>query len=163
MMEYKSASISHDELYRYVLYRSEDGIPVNTTLFVMLNPSTADANVNDRTIKKCIKFARAWGRDAICVANLYAYRSTDPKQLLHILDPVGPDNNYWLRCLARRHTHVVCAWGNHAKQERVDDFLKLIKGLGVDLWCLGINKSGSPKHPLYIKNSQHLIEWARND
>ena len=155
------AFISDCEKYRYWLKR-EPQIQMpekGTVLFVMLNPSTADASIDDPTIRRCRGFAKLWDCNGIIVANLYALRSTDPKQLWNSDDPVGKSNDYWLRTLASEHIDVVCAWGANAKQERVDKFKLMMGEVGARLWCLGTTKSGVPKHPLYIKADQPLLEW----
>lgn len=88
-----SASISGD--YRYRLGRAWAGGP--TCTFIMLNPSTADADQDDPTIRRCVGFAKALGCGALEVVNLYAYRATNPRDLLRQDERVGPENDYWLR------------------------------------------------------------------
>lgn len=129
-------------------------------LFVMLNPSTADAEQDDKTIRRCRGFARDWGCAGITVANLYAYRATKPAKLWLADDPVGPDNDNHLRELAKEYGEVVCAWGADAKQERVDQVVEIFRKAGTRLRCLGVTKSGAPRHPLYIKADQPLTEWS---
>lgn len=156
-----NALISDCEKYRYWLTRScENMFPEKgSALFVMLNPSTADANIDDPTIRRCIGFARSWDCNSLTVANLYAYRATKPSELWKCNDPIGPDNDRWLWKLAKEHGDIVCAWGDQAKPERVKEFKKIAKEADVKLWCLGTNKSGSPKHPLYLKADQKLVKW----
>jgi hypothetical protein len=77
-------------VYRYVLWWRW-GDATKRCLFIMLNPSTADEHVLDPTVKKCVKWARSWGFGALDVCNLFAWRATDPSELYHIPDPVGPD------------------------------------------------------------------------
>jgi hypothetical protein len=160
-----AARISDCGQYRYTLTRPplQNFASAGTALFVMLNPSTADASVDDPTIRRCRGFARDWDCNGLVVANLYALRSTDPKALLSHPDPVGPDNDYWLRSLAREFETVVCAWGANAKTERVAAVWKIFQGHGDprlrNVWCLGTTKSGAPKHPLYVRGDQKLIRW----
>jgi len=141
-----NALISDCQKYRYWLTRScENMFPEKgNALFVMLNPSTADASEDDPTIRRCIGFARSWDCNGLTVANLYAYRATKPCDL-------------WK--LAKEHGDIVCAWGNNAKQERVKEFKKIAKESSVGLWCLGTNNNGSPQHPLFIKADQPLVRW----
>lgn len=156
-----TAIISACGTYRYLLTRpTENMLPERgTALFVMLNPSTADATEDDPTIRRCRGFARAWGCAGLTVANLYALRSTDPAALRRHADPVGPDNDMYLSRLGREYGDVVCAWGKHASPERVAAVVALLNAAGARLWCLGANKDGSPKHPLYIRADQQLARW----
>lgn len=156
-----SAKISQCGTYRYLLTRpAESLLPERgTALFIMLNPSTADADVDDPTIRRCRGFARAWDCNGLTVANLYAFRATNPTELWKQGDPVGPDNDAQLRALAMEYGEAVCAWGANAKQERVDQVVEIFRKAGARLWCLGTTKSGAPRHPLYIKGDQPLIEW----
>jgi hypothetical protein len=143
--------------YRYTLSRRWGaGEPLR---FVMLNPSTADASVDDPTIRRCIGFARRDGFPALVVLNLYAYRTTDPKALLTCVDPVGPDSkaylwsHLFLACEIK--APVVAAWGINAKPGRVAEVLDLVRG--VDWRCLGTTKDGHPRHPLYVRSDQPLV------
>ena len=148
--------------YRYALSRHwGDG---ESQVFVMLNPSTADATLDDPTIRRCMGFARRDGYDGLVVVNLYAYRSTDPKALFTGVDAVGPQNDDYLRLLlaerVRRGLPVIAAWGANARLDRVGAVLNLVSD--VDWRCLGTTKQGAPKHPLYIKGDQPLVPfpWA---
>lgn len=133
--------------YRYRLTRSWG--PGEHVVFVMLNPSTADAEVNDPTIRRCMAFAKSWGASGIVVVNLFALRATDPKQLLRHRDPVGPDGDLWLgRTVGREPGRIVCAWGNGGA-ERSKRFLAWAEWYERALYCLDRTKSGQPIHPLY--------------
>ena len=148
----KAAIISKDGLYRYSLKRTWDARK-ERVLFIMLNPSTADAIKDDQTIKKCVGFAQRWGYGGITVGNLFALRSRDPNGLLGPHDPVGPKNNAYLQQLAKECPVVVAAWGNSADKSRLSrlfrqrqSFIKeLLQGR---MQCLGTNKDGTPKHPV---------------
>ncbi len=153
------ASISECGQYRYWLERQwGDEAP---QVFIMLNPSTADADVDDPTIRRCMGFARDWGRGGIIVVNLFAYRATDPKELAKVDDPVGPENfyNIGMALLAARTQSydgfVLCAWGsNSIAQKRSERLIHRAPYFDVPLRCLGTTKSGAPKHPLYIPKDQ---------
>lgn len=157
----EAAVISDCGLYRYALRCPSETMLAerSTAAFVMLNPSTADATLDDPTIRRCRGFARAWGCNGLTVMNLYALRSTDPAALWKSSDPVGPENDHYLRRMASEYGDIVCAWGTNAKPERVSAFLRLMDGVAVRLWCLGTTKDGSPKHPLYIRADQPLVPW----
>lgn len=159
-----SAIISPCLQYRYRLERrSENLFPEKSpVLFLMLNPSTADASEDDPTIRRCRGFARLWGCAGIVVANLYALRATDPAELWQHNDPIGPDNDSHLRALASVHQDVVCAWGSNARPDRVEEVVQIFSEARATLRCLGTNKDGSPKHPLYIRANQPLIPWKPN-
>lgn len=154
------AHISDDGLYRYRLERLwDDGRPI--ALFVMLNPSTADAMIDDPTIRRCIGFAKTYGMGGIEVVNLYALRATNPKHLWTASDPVGPLNDeiveHALQMRARHGGLTVAAWGANAKPDRVEWF----RSVSLGAHCLGSNKDGSPKHPLYLAAATALDPWPK--
>jgi hypothetical protein len=152
--------------YRYSLTRQWRFTPdPRPATFVMLNPSTADALVDDPTITRCIGFAKAWGLDGITVVNLYAYRSTDPDGLWRVDDPVGPDNDLAIqtavREAARRDAPIVAAWGVNARPDRVEHVLTFP---GMDrLTALGETARGAPRHPLYMPSASPLTPWPSRD
>lgn len=120
----------------------------------MLNPSTADADQDDPTIRRCIGFTETWGHRRLEVVNLFALRSTDPNELMRSSDPVGLENdNYIKRALVNADV-VVAAWGEHgALMSRSSTVMKTISNYGVRITVLGLNQSGEPRHPLYIPAS----------
>lgn len=149
----KAASLSDDGRYRYTLTRSWGGELEELQTFVMLNPSTADADVDDPTIRRCVGFARALGAPGILVVNLYAFRATKPADLWRADDPVGPHNDAVLTSVLRgRGRPVIAAWGANARQERVARFLHLARYTGGrrEVTALGLTKAGAPRHPLYL-------------
>jgi hypothetical protein len=158
----REAVISGCGLYRYTLHRPSEVLypERSTAAFVMLNPSTADATQDDPTIRRCRGFARGWGCAGLTVLNLYALRSTNPAELWKAADPVGPENDDYLRRMAREYGDVVCAWGGNAKPDRVAAFLRIMEGAAARLWCLGNTKDGSPRHPLYVRADQPLVRWG---
>jgi hypothetical protein len=121
--------------------------------------STADAENDDSTIRKCRGFAERWDCNGITVANLYAFRATKPADMKAAIDAIGPDNDAWLRRLAYEHDDVVFAWGAHADADRASEVVRIFKNEGCRMFCLGTNKDGSPKHPLYIRYEQPLLEF----
>lgn len=156
-----SAIISSCGQYRYQLGRAAlTPHPVKgPALFLMLNPSTADASIDDPTIRRCRGFAESWGCDGIVVANLYALRTTNPAALWEHADPIGIHNDNYLRLLAKDHEDVVCAWGANARPDRVVAATAVFTGAGRRMWCLGVTKAGAPRHPLYVRGDQPLLEW----
>ena len=141
--------------YRYKLSRTWDRNK-GTALFIMLNPSTADASVNDPTVRRCINFAKSWGYGRLYVGNIFALRSTDPKALYGHDDPIGVDNDKYLLEMYEQSDIVIAAWGNHgALLNRSNQVIDLING---DLCCLGQTNIGEPRHPLYLpKNLQPVL------
>lgn len=156
-----STLFSDDRVYRYVWVKQVIEGNNRICLFVMLNPSTADEYGPDPTVAKCIKFARKWNRGILVVVNLFALRSTDPKNLKRVTDPVGGVvNDLMIRDLAVKAQHAICAWGNHGSLNgRSRQVVKMLQDAGVLLNCLDINASGEPKHPLYIRDSQELLRY----
>jgi hypothetical protein len=196
------AVFSADGRYRYRLTRDLGG--KTTVTFIMLNPSTADANLDDPTIRRCKGFAKDWGYGRLIIVNLFAFRATDPRDMwkahelgvnvigelpkpaapnapmtvrlfmpprtLHV--PMDWDRNindmeiFHAACDADENSGiVVAAWGKgggrtapHRKVigERAAYVHKMIGG---NLWCLGTNEDGSPKHPLYLPETTEAVEW----
>lgn len=145
------ATISVDEAYRYLLGRA--WAPGAHVVFVMLNPSTADAMKDDATIRRCKGFARRWSCGSLQVVNLFAYRARDPKELLTLEDPVGPENDRFIQHALKMADWVVCAWGAHPMaKDRASAVLKLIRDAGFNPLRIGPpTKSGQPRHPLYLR------------
>lgn len=157
----RSAVISECGRYRYSLERCwDDGLPMVT--WVMLNPSTADAETDDQTIRKCVGFARKWGAGRIRVVNLFALRSTDPRALRTSASPVGPGNNNAIVEAARRSAVIVAAWGAHGKLIGRDGYVRwLVDAQDRRLSCLGVTKDGHPRHPLRLPYSTELVWLER--
>jgi hypothetical protein len=156
----RTADLSDDGLYRYRLTRRWGPGPFAT--FVMLNPSTADAELDDPTIRRCVTFAARAGLSALEVVNLYAYRSTDPRRLNAVTDPIGPHNNNVLTTAAKRAADedglIIAAWG--ATPFATGRALAVVQLPGMDrLTCLGVTKSGAPRHPLYVPATALLTPW----
>ena len=152
----KDATLSDCETYRYTLSRIWD-LSKPQVMFIMLNPSTADALKDDPTIKRCIAFAKSWGYGGINVGNLFAYRSRFPIELFHTLDPVGKENIKFLKDMALKSEIIVCAWGNGSLVEKLKKKLWPeyfpLKGLYKPLHYLELCNDGTPKHPLYLKSN----------
>jgi hypothetical protein len=150
----KTAVLSEDGVYRYSLVRAWPGDGWTSVLFVLLNPSTADAHQDDPTIRRLLGFARTWGMNAIEVVNLFALRATDPAALARHPDPVGPLDDEYILAALERAAAVVCGWGAHpdlrGRDRHVHDLLWA--RAKVPITCLGTTKDGHPRHPLYLRN-----------
>lgn len=134
--------------YRYALWRTWDRSGP-TVAFVMLNPSTAGAASDDPTIRRCLGFARAWGFGALVAVNLFALRSPEPARLRRARDPVGPDNDRHIRSAARTASLVIAAWGIHGALAGRDLAVRSLLAPH-RISCLGLTRSGQPRHPLYL-------------
>lgn len=154
----RDAVISDCGRYRYRLTRRWG--PGGTLAFVMLNPSTADATVDDPTIRRCVGFARRDGFDAVEVVNLFAFRATKPLDLLLAGDPTGPENLQTLEAVLGTARRVIAAWGAFRfAQEQAKLVGRLCAGLNQPLYALKINRDGSPGHPLYIPGDAQLQRY----
>lgn len=141
-----SALFSPCRLYRYDLWRKWGDEPY--CMFVGLNPSTADETQDDPTIRRCVGYAKRWNYGGLCMTNLFAFRATQPKDMMAAQDPIGPDNDRTLTTLSRGAGIVVAAWGKDGKHMGRD---KQVMALLPHLYCLKQNKDGSPAHPLYLR------------
>lgn len=151
------ASFDADKVYRYHLWRRLGCGGVVT--FVMLNPSTADADHDDPTIRRCMGFVRSWGYGHLNVVNLFAYRATSPADLAKAVDPVGDGNDIVIDAFARSSNLMIAAWGCHGiLQGRDKTVLELLRGIG-PVHHLGLTRGGHPRHPLYIRADTQPILW----
>lgn len=147
--------------YRYSLWRgwNENGPRL---AFIMLNPSTADDQINDATIRRCMSFAQIWGYGSLEVVNLFALRTPHPRRLREVPDPVGADCDAHILAAVERANQTIVAWGNwgslHQRDRAVLDLLS-----HVTMHCLGWNQSGQPRHPLYLKRDVRPVPYAWND
>lgn len=159
-----SAIISPCGLYRYRLER--DGPGEGATAVIMVNPSTADADNDDATIRKLRGFGQRNGWGKIIVGNLFAFRATDIRELATAADPIGPDNDYWLTSIFNDADRVVFAWGPISKQPKYHRHvwrgvyqtaaLMLQRPLSIGEPA----KCGHPKHPLMLAYDSPIAPWT---
>jgi hypothetical protein len=156
----KEAYISDDGVYRYNLVRDKGDENSQAILFIMLNPSVADAVFDDPTIRRCLGFADRLACDYMEVVNLFAFRATDPKDMKSAEDPVGPDNDTVIREALEDADVVICAWGAHGGYRKRDAVvLDIVREMGHVPNSLGdLTKGGQPRHPLYLKGDTPLME-----
>jgi hypothetical protein len=163
----RDASISDCGKYRWSLTRSWN-FNGKWLGWIMLNPSTADANIDDPTIRKCMGFAHRLGFGAITVCNLFPYRATDPSELLKVDDPRGLKkkgsltNHDLLLDLHEVCPVVILAWGALDHQpfiEYADKVIADLRRVGSPIHCLGKTKGGHPRHPLYLPYDTPLIRF----
>jgi hypothetical protein len=157
------AAFNEPRTHRYLLGRSwQPALPVMT--WIMLNPSTADAEKNDPTIVRCMRFARREGCGGIHVVNLFALRATDPRDLRRHGDPVGPGNDRIID--GQACGLVVAAWGAGGMLGgRGPRVAARILSAGTTLLCVGVTKDGHPKHPLArgrerVPDDAPLTPWS---
>ena len=161
--ERAGAVFSPCRAYRYVLWRKWGDSPM--LLWIMANPSTADAFQTDPTVRRTLNFAERWGYRESRVCNAFAFRSTDPKRLTQVTDPVGPQNKQYVEENARQAHRIVLAWGNIARlnqqSDRVREWLKPYRS---KLFCLGTTEThGEPLHPLYLSTGTPMYPYRLED
>lgn len=153
----KGATISDCELYRYALWRVWDKAKP-LMVWVMLNPSKANATEDDHTIRWCIEFARQQGYGGIRVVNLFAYRATVPADMKRAKDPVGPLNDKVLTEACRDAGLLLVAWGAHGsfmgRDRQVYDLI--LRVYRAAPYCLQVTNGGYPRHPARLTYKQAL-------
>lgn len=154
-----AAAFSRDRSYRYALTRTWDpGWP--PLVWVMLNPSTADAFTDDPTISRVTGFSRRAGAGGIIVVNLFAYRAVKPSQLRQAADPVGPLNDLVLSWYCQPRVTAAVAWGAHGQMAgRGPAVTAMLAAREVRLLCLGTVQNGQPRHPLYVPQATEMAAF----
>ena len=128
-----------------------------TCAFVGLNPSTADEDGPDPTVKRCMNYAARWGYGRFVMLNLFAFRATDPRAMMAEPDPVGEDNDRFILARGLEADLVIAAWGNHGLHRgRWKEVALLIPGLH----ALKITRQGQPSHPLYLKGDLMPVRFS---
>ena len=172
MLDTRDAVFSECRTWRYQLTRHWDP-DLRALMVIGLNPSTADEQQDDPTIRRCIRFARDLGYGGVAMTNLYGFRATAPADLHKVSDPLGPDNAYWLRETAKYAGMVIAAWGAdvgpyetwwkqigwriaRAQVNAADDVHR-------GVYCLGTTRSGQPRHPLYLPAAARPEPWEPPD
>ncbi len=156
------ATMSDCGRYRYALGRRWSDTNLFTLSLVMLNPSTANHDANDPTIRKCIHFAKLEGCGAILVRNLFAWRAKNATELRHVEDPYGPQNHAAL-AVSVPFSKNVAAWGALTPQWLHQ--LATVVSCRVTtepqraLYVFGVTKDGHPRHPLYLRNDAKAVRW----
>jgi hypothetical protein len=153
------ATYDGERIYRYRLWRAWDTTRPRVC-WIMLNPSTATAGVDDRTAAKVVSFSKAWGYGSSTVVNLFAFRALRPGLLEGAGDPVGPHNDVTILDAASSAADVVAAWGNHGTitnpetgVPRCEEVRHLLASAGIELNCVTVTDRGQPGHPLYLPSS----------
>lgn len=165
MSDRDGATLSACGRYRYRLWRTLPGSLLTARrrlLFVMLNPSTADAAQDDPTIRRCVGFAKSWGFDVLEVVNLFAWRATDPHALRTVTDPIGPDNDQAIAQAAAAADLIIAAWGVLPRwaADRESTVCRLTASARAPLRILEQTASRFPRHPLYVRGSCQPTVWS---
>lgn len=153
----RGAVFSGDRLHRYVLWRLWNArVPGETHLpryamVIGLNPSTADEQHDDPTVRRCINYAKSWGYDGLVMTNLFAYRATNPHVMFGAADPIGPENDDWLVQLAQNAALVVAAWGVHGTFRGRAAHVTRLLAPHAPLHCISTTRAQQPGHPLYLR------------
>lgn len=162
----KSAVLSSCERYRYRLDRriSSRG-PVYA--FFGINPSTADATIDDATVRKWRGFVTRWGGSRFVVGNIFAFRATDVTELACAEDPIGPENFSYMMQIGFEADFIVACWGDRAKlpkslRAKCDWAADVLEGFGKPVMCFGKSKGGDPLHPLMLGYHTPLVEMGRS-
>lgn len=162
----RSALLSDCGVYRWRLERDLGGSgPVAAILGV--NPSTADAEVDDATIRKDMGFARRLGWSRIIKGNKFAFRATDVNALKTARDPIGPANDEHLRAMMNEADIVVAAWGPLSKlpkhlRNRWRSIVNMARDADKPLQCWGTAQDGQPRHPLMLAYDTPLVTWSHS-
>lgn len=158
-----SAVLSDCGLYRYRLDREVSSSP-RVAAFIMVNPSTANGETDDATIRKLIGFSRRMNFGRFIVGNKFAWRATDIRALRTTAHPVGPENDKHLATIMRSADVTIAAWGPLAKlppglRNRWHEIADMADWIGVDLQCFGTAKDGHPRHPLMLAYDTEIVPW----
>lgn len=150
------AILSADRRYRFELRRLVDATGYGEVAWIMLNPSTADESTNDPTIRRIIDFSRRWGFRDLRVVNLVPLRSPNPATVVRHYG--GPPfegefflNHGYIERAVNEADTVILAWGYHGERIGGDNIREDCCANHDDVWVLGWNGNGQPKHPLYVK------------
>lgn len=163
--------------HRVILSRSWPTLTPPTTgpvLWVGLNPSTADDDHDDATVRRLIAFSKAWGACELRLVNLYSIRATDPREMWALPEPLRVSVHHWPRlraeALMARHfdAPVILCWGDFSKArtaERAEarrhaaEVVAMFQAQGCNLRHLGLSASGQPRHPLYLPGDTQPQEF----
>ena len=154
----KDAGFSDCRKYRYWLLRRWDDEPLLNV--IGLNPSTADEEKDDPTIRRIMGFARGWKYGGIQMLNLFSYRATDPKDMMRAEDPVGPNHDDLTRFFSKESNTIFCCWGTHGGYLDRDKYVMSMMDVNYFPFCLGTTKAGYPKHPLYLPKKERPVYYA---
>ncbi len=145
--------------YRYALWRVWDNLQNGHCVFIGLNPSTANATEDDPTIRRCVDFAKRFNYSGLYMLNIFAYRATIPHKLYVVKNPIGDENNKFIKMYCEAaEGYIIACWGNHGKLlQRGKEVLDLLEYFNLKAKCFGLTGEKHPKHPLYLSKETKLI------
>ena len=159
------AQFSPCRTWRYSLWRIWDDSEANYVAWIGLNPSKADEQQDDPTIRRVLDFSRRWGYGGVYMLNLFAFRATHPEVMMGAADPIGPENDRWILEYTEAAGCTIACWGNlgrfhnrdlHVAQIRRDSPHAKTRTIGENFRCLKVTEQGCPWHPLYVpKTAKH--------
>ena len=147
--------------YRYIL-GTRGKKPL---ICIGINPSTAQPDRLDNTLKSVERIALGNGFDSFIMFNVYAQRATNPDAMEKICNPLLHRENLeaFRYVLSISDTPAVwAAWGAVTEKrsylaDRLRDMLAVGQEYGAKWYCAGaITKKGHPHHPLYLKKDEKL-------
>tara|TARA_B100000780_G_scaffold278671_1_gene253094 strand:- start:2376 stop:2831 length:456 start_codon:yes stop_codon:yes gene_type:complete len=147
-----SALLSSCRTYRYRLDRNVDLLGDKVVAYFGVNPSTADEDIDDATVRKWRGFSQRLQANRFIVGNVFAYRATDVSQLASVEDAVGPDNPMHLKSIIAEADILIPCWGSRNKLPQIlwphlDNLLFVLLHSGKPVYCFGKTASQDPKHP----------------
>jgi hypothetical protein len=147
--------------YRYLLWRTWDA-SLPRALWILLNPSAAGERIDDPTLRRCTAFSASWRFGGLEIVNLFAFRTPYPRDLYQAADPVGANNDRRIIAAARRATCIILAWGAHGGyRQREQAVLALLAAhTALAPCCLGMTRSNSPRHPLFLARNKQPIPFV---
>lgn len=156
-----TAILSPCEFYRYRLEREVQDVG-EVFAFFGVNPSTADATLDDATVRKWRGFTLRNGGRRFIVGNVFALRSTDPKGLSLVNDPYGPDQREHLCAIINDADVLIPCWGGLSKmpadlRSAPSQLLALMRLSGKPIFHFGLTGCGQPKHPLMLSYDTPLV------
>lgn len=157
----KGAVISVCGKYRYSLIRTYTSNPVEPfVLFIGLNPSIADSNIDDPTLRRCLGFMEDWNLKSLKMVNLFAFRATDPREMIAQTNPTGLSNDLMILHEIKQAAKIVICWGNKGSHlDRDKEVLEILKQYQDKVFSFGETKTGQPKHPLYLAKTTQLKKY----
>ena len=155
----RAAKFDETGQYRYWL-RREWAVSGPAIALIMLNPSRADHRQDDPTLRRCTGLAQQWQFGRLTVVNLFAYCTASPQVLKTVAHPIGADNDEHIVQACAAADRILLAWGNWGSLHQRDQaVLNLLTPFCDRLCCLGLNRTGQPRHPLYVPRQSLLQPW----
>lgn len=157
------ACFSADRRERFSLWRRWSDHPLLG--FVLMNPSIADEDRLDPTLKRCAGWAQRLGYGGMEIVNVFPLVSTDPRGLAdHDHAPSRQQNASHIRDLATRTTLIVgfgdllsSSWLRALALPALSEIADALGG--VPVYALAVTENGSPRHPL-ARGKHHIPSVA---